>query len=245
MRHLASGRDAGPIVGAAGRDHIVTRDAPVVGNIRAHHFVCMHVRRLLLLTAAACLLLAGCASGARHARAGAAGSAGGVDAQVTTTTTHTFRPFRADGTPTAQVSRHTSGRCWEISLAAPAAASYRCLAANTILDPCFAPKDAARPITLACYASPWSKAVTLTVHRKLPKAGGARTRPWAVTLAGGTRCVAATGTAPFVAGVGLGYRCNDGTSAALRGNGAHVRALVGRSGGHSLHRVAVTGLWRG
>lgn len=218
---------------------------PVVGNIRAHHVVCMHVRRLLLLTAAASLLLAGCASGVHRARTDAGGSASGVVAHAATTTTHTFRPFRADGTPAAPVSKRTTGHCWEVSLAAPASRSYRCLAANTILDPCFAPQGAARPITLACYASPWSKAVLLTVHRRLPKTGGVPSRPWAVTLAGGTRCVAATGTAPFVAGVGLGYRCADGSAAALRGTGAHVRALVGRSGGHSLRHVAVTDLWRG
>jgi hypothetical protein len=229
----------------SGRDHIVTPDVPGAGNIPAHHVVCMHVRRLLLLTAAACLVLAGCASGVHHARSDAGGSASTLATQVSTTATYTFRPFHADGTPAAPISRHTSGHCWEISLAAPAAASYRCLAANTILDPCFAPTSTARPITLACYASPWSKAVALTVHRKLPKGSAAATRPWAVTLAGGTRCVAGTGTAPFVSGVGLGYRCTDGTAAALRGAGAHIRALVGRSGGHSLHRVVVTDLWRG
>lgn len=211
----------------------------------------MDVRRLLLLTAAACLLLAGCASGVQHARSAPGGASRSTTAAVGTTSMHTFRPFDANGTPTAPVSSHTSGYCWETSLAAPAAGSYRCLAANTILDPCFAPQTATTPAqhhaarTLACFSSPWSKAVVLTVHRRLPSSGAELDRPWAVVLAGGAHCVAATGTAPFVAGVGLDYSCDDGTAAALRGAGTQVHALVGRPDAHSLRRVTVTDVWRG
>jgi hypothetical protein len=65
-------------------------------------------------------------------------------------------------------------------------------------------------------------------------------------LASGQRCVAATGTAAFVAGVALDYSCGHGVNAALRNADAkQVRALVGHVGGHSLTHTTVRTIWRG
>jgi hypothetical protein len=86
--------------------------------------------------------------------------------------------------------------------------AFRCFAANTILDPCFA-KPGTKHV-LDCYASPWSRAVQLHVAT-LPTATAAHvTRPWAIELAGGQHCVVTNGTAPMAHGVSLGYLCTDG-----------------------------------
>jgi hypothetical protein len=201
----------------------------------------MNVWRPLIATAVA-LLLAGCASGAAQ-HAGAAGSSSAAARKPTTV--RTFQPYSAAGRLTVPVRRSTSGHCWETSLAAPDAHTYRCLSANKILDPCFASSAVKHPASLACFVDPWHKAVLLRLRRKLPKPAPIAARSWAVVLANGTRCVATTGTAPFVHHVGLGYRCADGTAAALRNvTGKRAYALVGRDGGHSLHRSPIRTIWR-
>ncbi len=97
-----------------------------------------------------------------------------------------------------------------------ASRAYRCFAENTILDPCFAAPGSAH--VLDCYASPWARAVQVRVA-KLPTHTAAShvTRPWAIELAGGQRCVVTNGTAPIVRGTALGYRCSGGAAAGLRG----------------------------
>jgi len=210
----------------------------------------MGVRRVLLLIAAGSLLLAGCASAAHQpARERAGGSASSAAHLLrATTTVRSFAPYDSSGHLVKPVARRVSGHCWETSLAAPTNGTYRCLAGNTILDPCFHAANASRAkgTTLACFTDPWSKATVLTLTQRLPRSTPLPARPWAVVLGTGVRCVASTGTAPFVHGVGLGYACDNGTAAALRDTGsAHVHALVGRTGDHRLARTAVTTLWRG
>jgi hypothetical protein len=203
--------------------------------------------RLILIAAAGILLLAGCASGGSGHVGTSPGSTSSGPAAHRPTVVRSFSPYSASGKLKAPVQGHASGHCWEISLAAPAPDAYRCLAANRILDPCFAPPTASakHATSLACFANPWGKAILLQVHR-LPKGAPLTTRPWAILLANGARCVAATGTAPFVAGVGLDYACGHGSAAALRNVDAkQVRALVGRVGGSSLKHTAVRTLWRG
>jgi hypothetical protein len=201
------------------------------------------------VTAAAGVLLAACAAGgsAAHRPADRAGARSAGLTSAKATLVRTFDPYDSDGRLTVAVRHRVRGHCWESSLAAPASDSYRCLAGNAILDPCFTSSaSTTRPATLACFTSPWSKATVLRLTHKLPAPQQLPDRPWAVVLAKGTRCVAATGTAPFVRGVGLGYQCADGTWAALRGvHSAHVHALVGRENGHTLTRTSVTTLWRG
>lgn len=200
------------------------------------------------VTAAAGLLLAACATSgsAAHGPADRTGDRSAGLTAAAATLYRTFRPYDSNGHLTVPVAHRSGGHCWETSLAAPAGNTYRCLAANVILDPCFAAPATTHPTTLACFTDPWSKATLLTLTRKLPAAQQLSARPWAAVLADGTRCVAATGTAPFVHGVGLGYACADGTWAALRGVGsAHVQALVGREGGHTVHRTSVTTIWHG
>lgn len=206
----------------------------------------MYVRRALI-AAAGVLLLAGCASGGSGHASTHSGSGSSDPASHHATVVRGFSPFTASGKLTVGVQGRTSGHCWETSLAAPASNTYRCLAQNRILDPCFASSSnsARHNVTLACLADPWSKAVLLHAHR-LPNSMPLTTRPWAVVLASGQRCVAATGTAPFVAGVGLDYACGHGTAAALRDvDAAQVLAVVGHVGGHSLQHTVVRTIWRG
>jgi eukaryotic-like serine/threonine-protein kinase len=208
--------------------------------------IAMRAAATVAVTAAAGLLLAACAtrgSGAQSPTDRTGERSAGLTASAATLV-RTFRPYDSDGHLTVAVGHRTSGHCWEGSLAAPAATTYRCLAGNAILDPCFASAAAAHPAKVACFTDPWSKATLLTLTHRLPSQHQPPARPWAAVLADGARCIAATGTAPFVHGVGLGYACSDGTWAALRGVGSsHVHALVGREGGHTLHRTSVTTLW--
>ena len=171
---------------------------------------------LLLLTVC---LLGGCASTG-------AGSAGSPSAQVThpqpartpsppPTVSRVVTAFHADGSRAVRTARTNSGSCFTGSVAAPVADAYRCFSGNAILDPCLAPAGVDAPAELVCLASPWAKATLLRLTGPLPSADPVRqaTRPWAMQLAGGIRCVAATGTVPVVRHVALLYSCTGGGSA--------------------------------
>jgi hypothetical protein len=176
---------------------------------------------------------AGCSSG-KH-RAGAAG-----------TVLKTFHAYTAAGDLTVTVADIATGSCWTSSIAAPGTASaYRCIAGNNIYDPCFAAPHPTPPLQVACLPAPWGRAEVLRVP-KLPTVtpidGG---RPWALTLANGARCVAATGTVSQVHGVSLGYTCTGGMAAALLPGTAATRdADFGSPSGTTLRRVNVTTIWR-
>lgn len=101
-----------------------------------------------------------------------------------------------------------------VSCHAPYTASgaYRCLVGNDIADPCFAQPRSSKPATVACLADPWSGARVVTLTQALPRVDplGDAANPWAVQLANGARCVAATGTVPTVGGVSVNLRCPGG-----------------------------------
>ena len=240
-------------------------------NVEADHRVYMDVRvlrparrtavrsgRFLLLgVLLAAALLAGCASHSTGQRAGAPQSPPRTAPSTSVATTHTpaatvdrtFDPYNSSGRLTVPVAKRVSGHCWEISLAAPTPHTYRCLSGNQILDPCFVAAPGADSV--ACFTDPWSQATVLRLTEPLPKSrlGANMQRPWALVLAAATsslRCVAVTGTAPFVKGVGLGYDCRNGSFAALRMSAAgKASAVVGRPNGHALHSLPVTAIWQG
>jgi hypothetical protein len=164
------------------------------------------------------------------------------------TVVRTFTAYDGAGRLTVPAAAHRRGHCWSASIAVLAAGAYRCFAGNTILDPCFAPPQTARPSRVACVADPWSPAVVLHLAKPLPDDAGAKSanRPWAFVLATGIRCVASTGTVPAVGGVNLPYHCSDGTSAALTGRtGALVHASDAAPGAAALSSAAVRVVWRG
>jgi hypothetical protein len=159
----------------------------------------------------------------------------------------TFRAYDSAGQLTVAVSHTTVGVCWTSSIAVPIPGAYRCYAGNKILDPCFAPPMQLQPESLACVDDPWSEAILLKVHSPLPPVASLDgSRPWAVQLDNGARCVAATGIVPSVQGVDLAYRCANGKSAGLvDGAAAVMSAQYGAPAAKSLRTVTVTTIWRG
>jgi len=195
--------------------------------------------RFVLLVAVVIFALAGCASAAKHHAATAGAAAPG------TTTVH-FHPYATGGHLTVGVGDVVRGQCWTTSIAAPSPNAYRCFQGNKILDPCFAAPHPANPLQLACLAAPWSRAVMLQVSGRLPAPASGTTvsRPWALQLSNGVRCVASTGTVPAVAGVNLTYHCADGADAALGGvSGSRLAAQYAPPGANALTNMTVTTVW--
>ena len=198
---------------------------------------------------AAVVLLSGCATGTQGHRAtaqrGSQQRAAALTAQQSPVTArHTFDPYTKSGKLTVGIARHVSGSCWTTSLADPTASAFRCFAGNQILDPCFAAPGTTKGGTVACIADPWSKATVLTLTKRLPSSDYAAHRVWAFRRAGGTTCVAATGTVPEIAGKNLPYDCSDGTFAALTGAKAqHVRTVFAAARATTLRTATVRALW--
>jgi hypothetical protein len=195
------------------------------------------LRRVLPFVALA-VILAACAS-----KTDSSSSAAGHPAA---TTVKSFSAYDSAGNLTVDVADVASGKCWTSSIADPARGAYRCFSGNKILDPCFAPSG--KPgSSVACLADPWSDALVLHLTEPLPKVTSiARTtRPWALELDNGVRCVASTGMVPSVGGVNLAFRCTNGAGAAVVN--AHASAVVADYGwprGKTLHHRTVTTMWR-
>jgi hypothetical protein len=172
----------------------------------------LRLRASIVVAAGAALAgtLAGCSShtiAATHVSASPAAA---------TTVTQTFTPFDSTGAITAPISGHQTGDCWTSSIALPRNTTYRCVAGNQILDPCFAPPHPTTSPTLACFADPWSAGVLLALDQPLPKPDGTpRSSPWALELAGGIHCVALTGTIDQVGSLDLSYGCGGSAEAGL------------------------------
>lgn len=197
----------------------------------------------MTLVLAVAVAAAGCASGTH--RSAAAGTGIGAPAVATVTQQHTFKPVTA----VPATAKGTRGTCWTTSIAVPRAGAYRCLAGNTILDPCFVPKAAsARSRIVACYADPWSAPMYMTLTAALPKVDGALppNHPWGLRLASGARCVAVTGTVQVVGNVALTYACGGQAAAGLVNSTSGLRtAFFRQDGGAPLEQVAVTDIWTG
>ena len=169
-----------------------------------------------------------------------------------TTVTSTFAPYAADGTLTATVSEHLAGNCWTSSIALPSAHTYRCLADNQILDPCFAPPTAIAPSVIACFTDPWTPGIDLRLTQPLPAADpGSRSTPWAIQLSDGVRCVVLTGTVDQVGALDLEYRCGTTgeaglvSSTASAASTAALRVEYRASTAQPLQELTVTTEWRG
>ena len=159
-----------------------------------------------------------------------------------------FTPYSAAGVLTVPLNAHGTGHCWTASIEVPVVGAYRCLVGNDITDPCFAPPRATAAATVACMPDPWSGAQVVTLTQPLPNATpiGNAAKPWAVQLANGARCVAATGTTQSVDGVSLNLLCPGGMAAGgLDRNGPLWHVKYGPATGGSLSSVDVTAAWRG
>lgn len=130
-----------------------------------------------------------------------------------------FKPFNPNGDLVVglAVTGKIEGSCWTESLAAPGRPdAWRCMAGNTIYDPCFASLAGSE---LACAQEPWAaNAVLLTLHSPLPErtapTGPLLTGlPWALELENGRRCTLLTGATTGIAGMRLNYGCTGDTYA--------------------------------
>ena len=199
---------------------------------------------------AVAILVTACSSPGTSATS-ASPAAPGPTSQVAaaTTVTREFTPYTADGQLAIAVATHLSGSCWTTSIALPSAHTYRCLADNQILDPCFAPAAVAKPTSVACFTDPWTSGVELTLSQPLPAAdAGTRSMPWAVQLVDGTRCVALTGTVDQVGDLDLEYGCGSTGEAGLvpsAPSSATLQVEYRASDAQPLHQVAVATAWRG
>ena len=165
----------------------------------------------------------------------------GVQPDVTATLQHTFVPASS----TQSGATPVPGTCWTTSIAVPRKDVYRCLASNKILDPCFTTSTAG---TLACYLDPWTAPTFLTLKAALPPTGItlSDSRPWAIRLSDGQRCVAVTGTVQIVGNIALTYACSSGGAAGLVNSSDKLRTAFYRADAAApLEQVAVTDIWIG
>jgi hypothetical protein len=159
----------------------------------------------------------------------------------------TFVPFGPDGAPAAGVAAHRSGSCFATSITVARRNTYRCLAGNDLLDPCFARSRTAKNVY--CYASPWSKATRLRLTKSLKSTVGASRplrvkQPWAIRLADGRRCIATGGTTKVVRGIPLSYRCGTAGMAGLHPSHHALRRALFSARTGALHDVDVAAEWR-
>jgi hypothetical protein len=144
------------------------------------------------------------------AAAGSAASAAPPGTAVRATRVTTYVPVVPGG-------RTIAGHCWTRSIAAQNRTdAYRCMAGNTIYDPCFASK---RPRVVVCDANPASGergfAMRLTAALPAePPFPGRTLAPWLVQLAAAEVCIPLTGTHEAIGNDVIFYECSE--SRALR-----------------------------
>jgi len=137
------------------------------------------------------------------------------------TTTEVFAPWTEGDTlsPGMKVTGHlTRGSCWTSSIADSADNdAWRCMSANYIYDPCFAPPDESDVIKVACAENPWSGIEMLDLTKPLAFSAwgtpsGGKSLPWIMQLANGDSCGLITGAAGGTAGMTLNYGCRSGNA---------------------------------
>ena len=204
---------------------------------------------LALAVLGAAALLAGCAARSTDQAAPAQPRATQVATKAVTTVSTTVT-YRADGSLAVRNLGTLTGSCFTGTIAAaPSVKGFRCIGShNRLLDPCVAPPGVAHPTVVACRSDPWSGATVLKLTSALPAPDPLSqvTRPWAMQLAGGSRCVAVTGTVGVSHGIDLVYTCTDGSGAGTpaRGAGGLWHADHVSAGGVVTRATAVTQIWQ-
>jgi len=113
------------------------------------------------------------------------------------------------------VSSKTSGSCWTGSLSARRPDAWRCMVANEIHDPCFAPAMDTHVVYCPDYRNRKSVlAIALTkplpvqyANQGTPTSSGIPTR---LALSDGISCTFITGATGVVGGMRINYGCSDG-----------------------------------
>jgi hypothetical protein len=165
---------------------------------------------LILVVVASALAAAATALAAETALAGS---------QATTATI--YSPYSASGTSLLH-THSRRGHCSSSSESALHSDAWRCATGNELADPCFSTSAAAA--TVVCPEAPWKDTgIEIRLTKPLPHAEtgrGApslRSRPWALELYDGQRCVYATGATNVVEGQRLNYFCGAASHTGLWG----------------------------
>ena len=176
-----------------------------------------------------------------------------------TTALHVVNAWSSSSTISSQVTvgKTISGSCWGGSAVVAEPSAWRCIDGNLIYDPCISPPSAAATATeVVCLATPWSDAVVMRLTSPLPLSSGSTSsggssKPWALELANGQRCVAGGGAVLSIDNVALYYACTSAGGSAGSGGGAggidtsHEpwTAQFSPVGSTSLTLERVTGSW--
>ncbi|HEY1680555.1 MAG TPA: hypothetical protein VGF98_02805 [Candidatus Tumulicola sp.] len=128
-----------------------------------------------------------------------------------------FSPWTSAGTLRLDfhVVETVTGNCWTDSLSTSRGDAYRCMAHDSIYDPCFAPTG--HPHAVACSNDPFAKRVVLfKLTKPLPSAPTPMTQflqphnqPWGLRLTNGEKCFFETGATDAVHDERLNYQCKD------------------------------------
>jgi hypothetical protein len=118
--------------------------------------------------------------------------------------------FHPQGVPTQE----RSGSCWTTSNVLNRADAWRCMADNSIYDPCFSIPGNAQAVI--CAASPLGDSTGFTMNLTGPLPARGTVSPvksaWALELADGTTCTFVEGATTAFEGKRVNYDCSDGWS---------------------------------
>jgi hypothetical protein len=162
-----------------------------------------------------------------------------------------YTPFDSSGQIRADLQvRSRSGQCFSSSDADVRSDTWRCIAGNLLMDPCF--ESPIHTNTVVCVGTPWDQEA-IKLHAALHQSdrfNGRAGPPWALEIAGGRHCVFATGATDVVGGRRLNYVCGNGKPGAVLWGSpdrAHaqwrIRISSSFSGKH-MHWVAIRQAWR-
>ena len=116
--------------------------------------------------------------------------------------------FHPEGMPTQE----RAGSCWSASDVLNRVDAWRCMADNSIYDPCFSIPGNSQAVI--CDTSPLSDRTgfNLNLTESLPARGTVSPvkSAWAFELAGGTNCIFIGGATAAFEGKRVNYNCSDG-----------------------------------
>jgi hypothetical protein len=126
-----------------------------------------------------------------------------------------YQPWAAAGRLASGVfaTATQSGSCFTTSSATTAPGAYRCLAGNSLYDPCFA--DASSGAGEVACPNPGNpdSVVIMNLTAPLPPpvtAASSPIIPWLLVLANGQHCLTVTGTGGILGGKDESYECPGG-----------------------------------
>jgi serine/threonine-protein kinase len=139
---------------------------------------------------------------------------GSPSAGLTRTDAQVFEPFAPNGKVNSAltVARTVDGKCFAGSIADARADAWRCLAGNTLLDPCFQ-NPLGSTDEVGCISDPTKPELTLLkLKSPLPVESGNTGKGipgnWVIQLEDGHICTMITGTSGSVFNKRINYQCN-------------------------------------